>query len=78
MSIDKSDLALLDKEEIVLILQVQPAKVVYKQNYDEDDEGGHIWLGGDDVIHHKQVMAQILHARGLEWIRIERLSDIDE
>lgn len=72
------DLALLDKEEIVLLLDILPARLVYESSYDEDDEGGHIWLGGDDVIDRGALMGKVLKNGGAMWIELERLSRINE
>lgn len=72
------DLALLDKEEIVLLLDILPARLVYPGNYDEDDEGRHIWLGGDDVIDSKALMGKVLWNGGAMWLELERLSPIIE
>lgn len=72
------DLALLDKEEIVLLLEILPARAVYQSNYDEDDEGRHIWLGGDDVIDSRALMGKVLWNGGAMWLQLERLSPITE
>lgn len=72
------DLALLDKEEIVLLLDILPARLVYESNYDEDDEGRHIWLGGDEVIDSRALMGKVLWNGSGMWIELQRLSPIDE
>jgi hypothetical protein len=43
-----------------------------------DDEDGHIWLGGDNVIHHRAVLAQVFSVRGYEWIEIMRLREVSQ
>lgn len=68
------DLALIDKEEIVLVLDLKLAKEAYRGLYEVDDEDRHIWLGGDNVIHYMNIMGQVLYNGKCEWIRIERLS----
>lgn len=74
----QGELALLDKEEVVLVIDVQRAATVYEGSYDEDDEGRHIWIGGDDVIPCNDILGQVLYNGGLQWIAIERLSNIVE
>lgn len=78
MNIRPTDLALLDNEEVILVIDIKSAKEALTDRYEVDDEGGHIWLGGDNVVLASEILAQICSQRGLEWIHIERLQEIDE
>lgn len=71
----KGDLAHIDNDDLGIVLDIQTAKAVYTGLYEVDDEGAHIWIGGDNVIHHKDILAQVFSMRGYEWIQVERLTD---
>lgn len=78
MNIRPTDLALLDNEEVILVIDIKSAKEALTDRYEVDDEGGHIWLGGDNVVPCTDILAQICSARGLEWIHVERLQEIEQ
>jgi hypothetical protein len=74
----KGDLAYFDKEEYVLVLDIATAKAVYTGMYEVDEDDGHIWLGGDNVIGHNDILAQVMSMNGYEWIAVERLFPVSE
>jgi hypothetical protein len=72
--ISPTDLALLDGEHTVLVIQTATAREVYFELVEEDREGSaHIWIGGDIAVLPTDTMAQIMGPRGMEWIQLERL-----
>ena len=74
----KGDLAHIDNDDLGIVLDIATAEAVYNDLYEVDDEDGHIWLGGDNVIHHRAILAHVFSTRGYEWIPVDRLSGIRE
>jgi hypothetical protein len=72
--IKPTDLSMTDGGEVVLVVDIKTAKEAFLDRYEVDDEGGHIWLGGDNVVPHTDILVQICSVRGLEWIHLDRLT----
>lgn len=76
--IKPTDLATTADGEVVLVVDIKSAKEALHDRYEVDDEGGHIWLGGDNVVPASDMLAQICSQRGLEWMHLETLTPLQE
>lgn len=77
-SIKPTDLATTADGEVVLVVDIKSAKEALNDRYEVDDEGGHIWLGGDNVVLASAILAQICSQRGLEWIHLDTLTLVND